>query len=111
MESYRYDIAEFEKETDGLSFREQGAYVRMLDIYYATERPLPSSRPMLCQALRCISAADRVAVNSVIRKLWRETPTGWIHKRDQYVGGWVIFQGHRVVATTFRCRAQVGGAN
>jgi uncharacterized protein YdaU (DUF1376 family) len=111
MESYTHGIMGFQQETAGFSFRECGAYSRMLDIYYATERPLPSSRAMLYLALQCTSLTDHAAVNSVIRKLWKETPTGWIHKRDQYVGGWVIFQGHRVAATTFRCRAQVGDPN
>jgi uncharacterized protein YdaU (DUF1376 family) len=91
MDSYTRNIAKFEEETAGLSLRELGAYNRMLDIYYATERPLPLSQAMLCMALRCTSAEDRAAVTRVVRKFWKETQTGWIRPEDQYAGGWVVF--------------------
>jgi uncharacterized protein YdaU (DUF1376 family) len=53
----------------------------MLDVYYATEKPLPLDRKALYRLLRAETAADRSAIDSVASQFWMQTPSGLTNKR------------------------------
>ena len=81
---YKKFPADYLGKTPHLSLAEHGAYNVMLDIVYATERPLPKDRAAVYRLLRAFDPDERKAVNSVLDEFWEETPGGWTNaKADQ----------------------------
>jgi uncharacterized phage protein (TIGR02220 family) len=61
--------------------RQDGAYRRMIDLYYSDEKPLPVDRVDLYGSLRCRDKADNDAVEHCLRKFFTENPDGFHHNR------------------------------
>lgn len=78
---YPHHIGDYTRDTAHLSMLEDCAYRRLLDIYYATERPLPKSQPELYRLVRARSHAEKLAVDIVIGEFFSETDSGWVNKR------------------------------
>jgi uncharacterized protein YdaU (DUF1376 family) len=78
---YKHFIGDYQRDTGHLSVTEHGAYRLMLDVYYATEKPLPADRKALYRLLRAETAADRSAIDAVASQFWAQTPAGLINKR------------------------------
>jgi uncharacterized protein YdaU (DUF1376 family) len=78
---YKHYIGDYQRDTGHLSVTEHGAYRLMLDVYYATEKPLPLDRKALYRLLRAESAADRSAIDSIASQFWAHTPAGLINAR------------------------------
>lgn len=81
MNYYEKHIGDYIKDTVSLSMMEDGAYNRLIDQYYQSERPLPLDRKEIYREARASSAAERKAVDYVIGKFFDETPEGFIQKR------------------------------
>ena len=81
---YKKFPADYLGKTPHLPLIQHGAYNVMLDIVYATERPLPKDRAAVYRLLRAFDPDERKAVNSVLDEFWEETPGGWTNaKADQ----------------------------
>jgi len=78
---YKHYIGDYQRDTGHLSVTEHGAFRLMLDVYYATEKPLPTDRKALYRLLRAESAADRAAIDSVAVQFWIQTPAGLVNQR------------------------------
>ena len=84
MHKYFRQIGDYAKDTRHLSLLEHGAYSIMLDISYATEKPLPDDLAALARLCCARSKEDREAVERVLREFYRkDTNGGWIQKRVQ----------------------------
>ena len=81
MNFYKHYIGDYQRDTGHLSVTEHGAFRLMLDVYYATEKPLPLDRKALYRLLRAESGLDRIAIDSVINQFWVETNEGFINRR------------------------------
>ncbi len=81
MNHYPRHIGDYLKKTLGLSMRQDGAYNRMMDLYYTEEKPLPLVRVDLYDSLRCRDKADRDAVEHCLRKFFTETSAGFVNDR------------------------------
>lgn len=81
MNHYQRHTGDYLKKTIGLTMLQDGAYGRMIDLYYIEERPLPSDRGDLYSALRCGCKADREAVEFVLRKYFQEKNDGFHNDR------------------------------
>lgn len=81
MNYYPHHIGDYVKDTAHLSMLEDGAYRRMMDIYYSTEKPLPLDRAALYRLLRVSSKAEKAAVNVVLSEFFLEKVDGWHHGR------------------------------
>jgi uncharacterized protein YdaU (DUF1376 family) len=57
-------------KTAHLSLAEMGAYDRLLDHYYKTEKPLPGDLEACCRIVRAIGKADHKAVQSVLAQFF-----------------------------------------
>ena len=84
MNFYKHFIGDFQRDTGHLSLAQKGAYRGMLDHYYATERPLPLDLTAIARLVGAVSAAEKSAVESVLREFWTQTPDGWINPRAQF---------------------------
>lgn len=84
MHKYFRQIGDYAKDTRHLSLLEHGAYSIMLDISYATEKPLPDDIAVLARLCCARSKEEREAVERVLREFYRkEENGGWTQKRVQ----------------------------
>lgn len=80
MNYYKHFIGDYGKKTGDLSLMEHGAYLLMMQAYYATEAPLPIGKA-LYRLLRAESKAERAAVDAVASRFWKATDGGLINPR------------------------------
>jgi hypothetical protein len=78
---YRRYIGDFQADTMSLSMMEQGAYDRLLDHYYATERPIPLNSDRAAIICRAITIEERAAVQMILDYYFNRTAAGWEHLR------------------------------
>jgi uncharacterized protein YdaU (DUF1376 family) len=81
MNYYERHIGDFMKDTMGLTMIEEGAYNRLLDIYYAKEEPLPLDVKECYMLARANSKKERDAVDKVLIKFFRKTDDGFRKNR------------------------------
>jgi uncharacterized protein YdaU (DUF1376 family) len=77
---YKHFIGDYGKKTGDLSLMEHGAYLLMMQAYYATEEPLPTGKA-LYRLVRADSKAERAAVDAVAKRFWKQTDAGLINPR------------------------------
>ena len=86
MNYYQHHLGDYSKDTAHLSMIEDGAYRRLLDLYYSTEHPLPLEMGKLYRLVRVLTKADKQAVETVLAEFFTQSPDGWRHKRcDQEI--------------------------
>lgn len=81
MNYYPHHIGDYSRDTAHLSMLEDAAYRRMLDLAYATERPLPLERDRLYRLIRAKSHPEKLAVDVVLGEFFIEGDDGWHQKR------------------------------
>lgn len=80
MNFFKLYIGDYQRDTAHLSITEHGAYVLMLQHYYATEKPLPTGKA-LHRMLRAQDKAERDAIDSVAEQFWKSTENGLVNER------------------------------
>lgn len=83
MNYYEKHIGDFIRDTVGLTMIEDGAYNRLLDQLYQTERALPIDKKEVYRMARATSAPERKAVDYVLRKFFIDDGDGYTQKRAQ----------------------------
>lgn len=87
MNFYKRYIGDYLRDTLRLSMIQDGAYGRLIDVYYAEEKPLPLQKDELYQIARATNKAERDAVDAVMSRFFKESPDGYRHKRiDEEIG-------------------------
>lgn len=81
MNHYPHHIGDYISATAHLSMLEDGAYRRLLDLYYRRELPLPAAVPAVCRLVRAASDDERAAVEAVLSEFFDLTAEGWRHRR------------------------------
>lgn len=81
MNYYERHIGDYIRDTVGLSMLEDGAYGRLLDQLYQTEKPLPLDRKEVYRMARATSTPERKAVDYVVGKFFEKTDEGYVQKR------------------------------
>jgi len=66
---FKLYIGDYQRDTGALSLAEHGAYLMMLQHYYATEQPLPVGAP-LYRLMRAQTKAERKAIDVVASRFW-----------------------------------------
>lgn len=59
---YNHHIGDYITKTIHLSLEQHGAYRRMMDIYYSTEKPLPLDIDLICRKIPTHTESERAAV-------------------------------------------------
>lgn len=86
MNYYRRYVGSYLKKTTKITMIEDGAYTRLLDTYYADEKPLnPAEAYTIARAM---SSAERKAVDAVVTKYFYLGADGMLHneKADEELG-------------------------
>lgn len=83
MNYYNRFPGDYLRDTLHLTLLEDGAYNRLLDIFYSTEKALPKNRDLMYRISRASSVEERAAIDHVIDLFFVETRWGFVNKRAQ----------------------------
>jgi uncharacterized protein YdaU (DUF1376 family) len=78
---YPFHIGDYASATRHLSWEEDCAYRRMLDVYYTTEKALPADLKQVCRLVLATTDGQRQAVATVLEEFFEATPEGWVNTR------------------------------
>ena len=81
MNYYPFHIGDYASKTRHLSWEEDTAYRRLMDVYYTTEKPIPLDVRQACRLVMAQTEAQREAVRTVLQEFFEETENGWINAR------------------------------
>lgn len=81
MNYYRHHLGDYDAATAHLTLVEDGAYSRLIRLYYRTEKPIPADINQACRLVRAASRVDRSAVEVVLREFFTLEADGWHQKR------------------------------
>ena len=70
MDWYKFDIAAYQRATEGLSAIEDGIYRRMIDACYQREGPLPSDLGTIYRLTHALTKHEKAAVRTVLQRFW-----------------------------------------
>ena len=84
MNFWNRHIGDIIRDTVSLTMLEDGAYTRLLDQYYQTERPLPLDRKMIYRLARANSSPERKACDFVIETFFSQEADGYHQKRCDF---------------------------
>lgn len=81
MNYYSRHIGDYARDTGHLSMLEDGAYQRLLDRYYATERPIPEAD--INRITRATTQAEKRAVLSVLAEFFKYDATAKAYRHSR----------------------------
>jgi uncharacterized protein YdaU (DUF1376 family) len=81
MHYYSHNIADYRKDTLGLTLIEHGAYRQLLDQYYLDEKPLPLDEETLYRLVNARNQDEKYAVRYAIKSFFSQTEDGYVHGR------------------------------
>lgn len=83
MNYFEKHIGDYIRDTVSLTMLEDGAYNRLIDQVYQTERALPKDKKEVYRLARAISPLERKAVDYVLDKFFQLRDDGYMQKRAQ----------------------------
>lgn len=81
MNFYPHHIGDYLTATAHLSWIEDCAYRRLLDVYYSREKPIPLDIAQAARLIRALSKEERKAVETVLNEFFAQSCDGWEHGR------------------------------
>lgn len=78
MHYYKFNVASWAKDTGHLSLKEEGIYLRLVNYYYDTEKPIPLKTQLVLRKLRIADESE--LVNLILEEFFIKTRSGWTHK-------------------------------
>jgi uncharacterized protein YdaU (DUF1376 family) len=81
MNYFPFHIGDYASATRHLSWEEDGAYRRLLDVYYTTEKALPLDVKAVCRLVLATTETQREAVATILAEFFVQTDGGWINTR------------------------------
>ena len=81
MNFYSFHIGDYASATRHLSWDEDAAYRRLLDVYYTNEKPLPLDERRLFRLVMAQTEPQREAVRIVLAEFFDQGDEGWTNKR------------------------------
>jgi uncharacterized protein YdaU (DUF1376 family) len=80
MHYYKFNIADYRKDTGHLSTIEHGIYRQLIDWYYLDEQPIPEETQMVIRRLR-LGSDEVMFLQNVLADFFVLSKTGYKHKR------------------------------
>jgi uncharacterized protein YdaU (DUF1376 family) len=78
---YAFFPGDYLRDTAALSLMEHGAYRLLLDHYYSTGSPIPADKKLVYRICRASLAAERAAVDRVLKGFFRQELDGYHNPR------------------------------
>lgn len=104
MQFYKRFIGDYGRDTAILTMEQDGAYGRLLDYYYATEKPLPADAEEIYLITRAMTTAQRKSVDAVIRRFFVAQDDGYHNARAD-----IEIEAHGKDAQASRENGKLGG--
>lgn len=115
MNFYKHHIGDYAAATAHLSIVEDGAYSRLLRIYYRDEKPLPGDMKTVLRLTAARSREEREAVQTVLEEFFTFDPVAnvWRNKRaDEELAKWAQqAETNRRIAEEREARKRARAAN
>ena len=83
MHYYKFNIADYRKDTGHLSTIEHGIFRQLIDWYYLDEQPIPLETQVLTRRLR-LGSPDLIYLENVLSDFFQKTAKGYVHKRIEF---------------------------
>jgi uncharacterized protein YdaU (DUF1376 family) len=80
MHYYKFNIADYRKDTNHLTTIEHGIYRQLIDWYYLDEQPIPEENQMVIRRLR-LGSDEVIFLQNVLADFFVLDKTGYKHKR------------------------------
>jgi uncharacterized protein YdaU (DUF1376 family) len=81
MNFYPHHIGDYLTATAHLTWVEDAAYRRLLDVYYSRELPIPLDFAAASRLVRAATKEERAAVETVLQEFFTKSDDGWTHSR------------------------------
>lgn len=81
MHYYKFNIADYRKDTVHLTRAEHSIYRDLIDWYYMDEKPISSDVGFIARRLRLVSDEDKAALNNVLCDFFQASNDGYRHLR------------------------------
>jgi uncharacterized phage protein (TIGR02220 family) len=78
---YKHHLGDYDGATAHLSWDEDLAYRRLLNVYYRLEAPIPKDPGTTYRLVRAITKSQKEAVTSVLNEFFVELDDGWHNQR------------------------------
>jgi uncharacterized protein YdaU (DUF1376 family) len=105
---YPHNIGDYAASTQHLTWIEDAAYRRLLDVYYGREEKIPKDFRKIYRLVRASSKAEREAVDTILREYFVEHEDGWLqHRCEEEIARFK----HKQEAAKRSANARWGNAN
>lgn len=81
MNYYEHHLGDYARDAGKLSMLRDGAYFRLMGVYYGREQPLPLDLAECFDLTGCASQAERDAVEYILKRFFQRSEDGWHQKR------------------------------
>ncbi len=81
MHYWQLHIGDWSKSCGHLSPSETGLYVRLLNVYYDTEKPIPADVSAACRLVGARTPRERDEISRLLGEFFRLEADGWHNKR------------------------------
>ena len=81
MHYYKFNIADYRKDTSHLSTLEHGVYRQLIDWQYLDEKPIPLETQVVFRRLRLGSIDEQIALENVLAEFFEKSDKGYFQKR------------------------------
>lgn len=81
MNFYPFHIGDYASATRHLTWTEDAAYRRLLDVYYVRETALPAEKRQVYRLVLATTDEQREAVDTILEEFFELTDAGYSHKR------------------------------
>lgn len=78
---YSFYIGDYDRKTSHLSLLEHGAYLKLMNHYYAMRKPLPDDLKILYRICRAFSHTERKAVQEILSKYFIKRDAQYVQDR------------------------------
>lgn len=83
MNYYEHHLGDWAKKCGSLSLIEEGAYRRLLDLYYINEGPLPADLRRVYKDARAHKKTEKDSISFVLREFFVLTERGYLNERAE----------------------------
>ena len=81
MNFYPFNIGDYAGKTRHLTWDEDMAYRRLLDVYYSNEQPLPADKRQVYRLAGAQTTKQKQAVDTVLNEFFDKVPEGFRNAR------------------------------
>lgn len=102
MHYYKFNIAEWAKETGHLSLKEESVLLRLINYCLDTESFIPLKTQMVLRKLRLVDESE--TVQSILDEFFKKTRNGYVHEQSQKV-----IEEYKKMSERNKLNAKLGG--